>query len=125
YADDRFEDTAEYARSALELESSSSLRAELLCLRGESLRSAGHPREAASAFEEVVDTAAGSPYLAQALFSGAPARGEAGGPAGARAYRDRLLRDRPLTPWATRLKESSARGRESPPPAAAPQAPRP
>src|SRR5262249_41659098 len=50
YAEDRFEDTAEYARSALELETSSSLRAELLCLRGESLLRADHPREAAAAF---------------------------------------------------------------------------
>src|SRR5262249_26336106 len=84
YGEDRFEDAAEYARHAVDLENSSSLRAELLCLRGESLLRAGHPREAAYAFQEVVDTAAGSPYLAQALFSGALAKEAMGDASGAR-----------------------------------------
>jgi len=125
YAEDRFEDAAAYARHALEQESSSSLRAELLCLRGESLLRAGHPREAVADFEEAVDSAPVSPYLAQALFSGALAREAAGDLAGAKAYRERLLRERPLTPWAGRLKESGARGKESRPSAASPTAPRP
>src|SRR5262249_24983285 len=85
FGEDRFEDAAEYARHALDLETSSSLRAELLCLRGESLLRAGHSREAAYAFQEVVDTAAGSPYLAQALFSGAAAKEAMGDASGARA----------------------------------------
>jgi 6-pyruvoyl-tetrahydropterin synthase related domain len=101
--EDRFEDAAEYARHALDLETSSSLRAELLCLRGEALLRAGHPREAAYAFQEVVDTAASSPYLAQALFSGAEAKEAMGDTLGAAADRLRLRRDLPLSPWAQRL----------------------
>jgi hypothetical protein len=103
YGEDRFEDAAEYARHAADLETSSSLRAELLCLRGESLLRAGHPREAAFAFQDVVDTAAGSPYLAQALFSGALAKEAMGDALGARVDRERLRRELPLTPWAKRL----------------------
>ncbi len=110
YGEDRFEDAAEYARHALDREGSTSLRAELLCLRGESLLRAGRPREAAVAFQEVVDTAAGSPYLAQALYSGAVAKDASGDTLGAMADRQRLLRDLPYTPWAQRLKS------ESPPP---------
>jgi hypothetical protein len=105
FGEDRFEDAAEYARHAVDLETSSSLRAELLCLRGESLLRAGHPREAAHAFQEVVDTAAGSPYLAQALFSGAVAKEAMEDALGARADRDRLRRELPLTSWAKRLQE--------------------
>ncbi len=104
YGEDRYEDAAEYARHALDRETSTSLRAELLCLRGESLLRAGHPRDAVSAFQEVLDTAATSPYLAQALYSGAMARDAAGDTLGAAADRQRLLRDQPYTPWAQRLK---------------------
>jgi 6-pyruvoyl-tetrahydropterin synthase related domain len=104
FGEDRFADAAEYARHALDLETSSSLRAELLCLRGESLLRAGHPREAAHAFQEVVETAAGSPYLAQALFSGAKAKEAMGDALGAAADRLRLRRELPHTPWAQRLK---------------------
>ncbi len=111
YGEDRFEDAAEYARHALERETSTSLRAELLCLRGESLLRAGHPRDAVAAFQEVVDTAATSPYLAQALYSGAMARDAAGDTLGALADRQRLLRDQPYTAWAQRLK-SEGRIRE-------------
>jgi hypothetical protein len=75
-----------------------------LCLRGESLLRAGHPREAAHAFQEVVETAAGSPYLAQALFSGAKAKEAMGDALGAAADRLRLRRELPHTPWAQRLK---------------------
>src|SRR4029453_2999325 len=52
FGEDRFEDAAEYARHALDLETSSSLRAELLCLRGESLLRAADPRGAPHAFPE-------------------------------------------------------------------------
>ena len=103
YGEDRFEDAAEYARHALDRESSSSLRAELLCLRGESLLRAGHPREAVIAFQEVVDTAATSPYLAQALFWGAKAKEATGDTLGAAADRQRLSRPAPHS-WAQRLK---------------------
>ena len=85
-------------------ETSSSLRAELLCLRGESLLRAGHAREAVFAFQEVVDTAATSPYIAQALYWGARAREATGDTLGAAADRQRLLRDQPHTSWAQRLK---------------------
>jgi tetratricopeptide (TPR) repeat protein len=109
YGEDRFEDATEYARHALDHEASTSLRAELLCLRGESLLRAGHPREAVAAFQEVLDTAGGSPYLAQALYSGAQAKDAAGDTLGAMADRQRLLRELPHTPWAQRLKGESRR----------------
>jgi hypothetical protein len=101
--EDRFEEAAEYARHALDLETSSSLRAELLCLRGEALLQSGHPREAAYAFQEVVETAPSSPFLAQALFGVASAKDALGDTLGAAGDRLRLRRELPHTPWARRL----------------------
>jgi hypothetical protein len=101
YAEDRFADAAEYARHALTRAAGSSLRPELLCLRGESLLRAGQPRLAAEAFEDVVQEGEG-PYLPQALFGNARAYAAAGNPGAAALARERLLRDHADTPWAHR-----------------------
>ena len=101
YAEDRFADAAEYARHAIVRASGSSLRPELLCLRGESLLRAGQPRLAAEAFEAVVQEGIG-PYLPQALFGNARAYAAARKPGEAALNRVRLLRDHADTPWARR-----------------------
>jgi len=101
YADGRFADAAEYARHALTLATGSSLRPELLCLRGESLLRSDQPLLAAEAFEGVVQEGPG-PYLPQALFGAARAYAAAGHPGDADLARERLLRDHPDTPWARR-----------------------
>jgi len=103
YAEDRWEDAAEYARHALDrTRSDDTRRGELACLRGEALLRAGHPRLAAEAFGLVVDAGSG-PYRPQALYSGALAREAAGDASGAAAWRARLRADYPKTPWADRL----------------------
>jgi TolA-binding protein len=75
----------------------------MLCLRGESLARAGHPREAAEAFSGLVLEAPTSPYVAQALFGGAAAREASGDAEGAAADRERLRKEFSETPWARRL----------------------
>jgi len=106
YAEDRWEDAAEYARHALErTPSDDTRRGELACLRGEALLRAQHPRLAAEAFGQVVDAGSG-PYRPQALFSGALAREAAGDASGAAVWRARLRADYPETPWAERLRPS-------------------
>jgi hypothetical protein len=103
YAEDRWEDAAEYARHALErTPSDDKRRGELACLRGEALLRAQHPRLAAEAFGQVVDAGSG-PYRPQALFSGALAREAAGDASGAAVWRARLRAEYPETPWAERL----------------------
>jgi len=104
YADGRFADAAEYARHGLARAAGSSLRLELLCLRGESLLRAGQPRLAAEAFEAVVESGPG-PYLPQALFGNARAYAAAGKSAEAALARERLLRDHADTPWARRARD--------------------
>jgi hypothetical protein len=101
YAADRFADAAEYARHALTRATGSSLRTELLSLRGESLLRSGQPRLAVDAFEAVVQDGPG-PYLPQALFGAARAHAAVGNPGEARLARERLLRDHLDTPWARR-----------------------
>ena len=106
YAEDRWEDAAEYARHALErTPSDDKRRGELACLRGEALLRAQHPRLAAEAFGQVVDAGSG-PYRPQALFSGALAREAAGDASGAAVWRARLRADYPETPWAERLRQA-------------------
>jgi outer membrane protein assembly factor BamD (BamD/ComL family) len=108
YAAGRFADAAEYARSGLGARSSPSLRAELLCLRGESLLRAGQPHLSAEAFEAVLAEPEPNPYLAQALFGATQAHAAAGETEPARVARERLLRDFATSPWAARaLREPS------------------
>jgi TolA-binding protein len=103
YAGEQWAAAAEYARHALSRAPvSSPLRPELQCLRGESLLRAGDPRGAVAAFETVVSEAAGSPYVAQALFGLSEAQAAAGNEDGARRARVRLRDEYPDTPWARR-----------------------
>jgi 6-pyruvoyl-tetrahydropterin synthase related domain len=102
YAEERFDDAAEYARHALSGDNASPLRAELWCLQGESLLRLGRPREAIEAFEAVVAKLPESPYMPQALFGRALAREAAGEVSGASADRRRLAEEFADTPWARR-----------------------
>ena len=103
FAEERWETAAEYARHAIDLLGAEDVRQhQLLCLRGEALLRAGHPRQAALAFAPVVEAGSG-PHRAQALFSGALAREAAGDAEGAAAWRRSLRSDYPGTPWAERL----------------------
>jgi hypothetical protein len=112
FAEERFEVAAEYARHGLDQiaaaggEGLEPKRQELLCLRGEALLAAGHPRLAVQAFAPLVDAGHG-PYRPQALYSGAVARDAAGDVAGAAAWRASLRREHPRTPWARRLAEAA------------------
>jgi hypothetical protein len=103
YNEGRFEDAAEYSRLAAARSEGLPVRQELLCLRGESLLRAGHPDEAAQAFELVVREFPQGPYVAQALFSGALAQELGGDTRGAAAARQKLADRYPDTPWAHRL----------------------
>ena len=108
YAQEQWENAAELARHASVLVSAADPRRhELLCVEGESLLAAGHPREAALAFETVVDE--GGTHQAQALFSGSRAREAAGDRPGAEAWRRILLESHSGTPWAERQRAESAR----------------
>jgi hypothetical protein len=103
YADERFDDAAEYARHALEAApATDARRGELACVEGESLLRAGHARLAGLAFAPVVEAGSG-PYRPQALYSGALARERAGDGAGALAWRTLLRHEYPGTPWADKL----------------------
>jgi hypothetical protein len=109
YAEERWEDAAEFVRHAITLaRADDPRRAERLCLRGESLLRAGHAREAAEAFRAVVEETPGDPHRPQALFSGALAREAAGDLAGATGWRRLLAREFPGTPWAERLRPAPA-----------------
>jgi hypothetical protein len=102
YSEERWEAAAEYARHAIDrLPPDDARRNEFLCLRGEALLRAGHPREAVMAFTPVVEAGSG-PHRPQALYSGALAREAAGDPEGAAAWRRSLQADHPQTPWAER-----------------------
>jgi hypothetical protein len=110
YAAERWEEAAELARNAsLLVAPADPRRPELLCLEGEALLAAGHPRESALAFEAVVE--GGGPHRAQALFSGARAREAAGDTAGAAAWRRELVEGYAGTPWAERLASAGRGGR--------------
>ena len=108
YAEDRFADAAEYARHALTRATGSSLRPELLCLRGESLLRSGQPRLAAEAFEAVVQEGPG-PYLPQALFGAARAYAAAGN-------RGKRPHPRAAAPRSRRHALGPPRPRREPPP---------
>jgi TolA-binding protein len=102
YGAGRFADAAEYARHALGQGAAAPLRAELLCLRGESLLRAGQARLAAQSFQDVLAQPEPNPYVAQALFGVMEARTADGDAEHARAARDQLLRDFATSPWARR-----------------------
>lgn len=108
FSAERFDDAAEYAHGALSVAPGSPLRAELLCLRGESLLRGGRPRGAAEVFEAVVRDFPSGPYVPQALFGGAQAREAAGDRGLAAQHRQRLLDAFSDTPWAVRLRASGA-----------------
>jgi 6-pyruvoyl-tetrahydropterin synthase-like protein len=107
YGAGRFADAAEYARHALDQGAQAPLRAELLCLRGESLLRAGQARLAAQAFQDVLAQPEPNPYVAQALFGLMQARAADGDTEHARAARDQLLRDFAASPWANRARSVS------------------
>jgi len=108
YAAERWDDAAELARNAAGLASAPDPRgAELLCLEGEALLRAGHPREAALAFGALIDEGGGA-HRPQALYSGARARQAAGQAAGAEAWRRELRQTYAWTPWAERLQRDEA-----------------
>jgi hypothetical protein len=109
YAEERYAEAAEYARHALSRAKDSPLRAELLCLRGESLLRAEQPAGAREAFEAALREPQAGAYLPQALFGLAQAQGAAGNPAEAARTTDRLLREHPETPWARRAAATSGR----------------
>jgi hypothetical protein len=91
----RFADAAEYLRHALAGGGGSGRRAELLCLRGESLLQAGRPREALEAFATVQREQPASPLASRALAGEALAHEALGDHAGAEAARRRLRREPP------------------------------
>jgi hypothetical protein len=103
FARERYVDATEYARSGLELEGPPALRAELLCLLGESLLRAGRPKDAAEAFQTVTRSFPGSPHEAQALFGAVQSLETAGETAAAGPLRKRLAEEFGETPWAARL----------------------
>jgi TolA-binding protein len=107
YGAGRFADAAEYARHALDQGAQAPLRAELLCLRGESLLRASQARLAAQAFQDVLAQPGPNPYVAQALFGLMQARVADGDTENARAARDQLLRDFAGSPWANRARSVS------------------
>jgi hypothetical protein len=102
YAGDRFTDAAEYARHAVARTRDPRLRAELLCLRGESLLRSGEPVQAAEAFETVLEEDPSGPYVPQALFGSAEAHARSGEVEQAARARGRLGAEYPDTPWAKR-----------------------
>jgi hypothetical protein len=104
FSEERYADAAEYARHGVARSAATPpLREELLCLRGESLLRAGQPKHAVAVFETLLRESPESPYVPQALFSGALAREAAGDREGAESDRERLVREHAETPWAKRL----------------------
>jgi len=100
YAAERFAAAAEYARQALDHPPRPEQKGELLSLRGESLLRLQEPQRAREAFEALLAELPQSPYRAQALSGAMRAAQAAGDAQGAAAWRDKLLRDFPDTPWA-------------------------
>lgn len=99
YGTERFDDAAEYFRHALGQTLDPAFRAELACLRGESLLLAGRPQRAALAFGQSLRERPDGPYVAQALFGLATAQEKAGDPARAEVAIRRLRTDFPDNPW--------------------------
>ncbi len=104
FAADRFAEAADRAARALELGVPSEVRAELLCLHGESLLKEGQLQDAAKAFDALLQEAPGSPYAAQALYGAVRAKEGTGNVEAAALQRQRLETEFVETPWAARLK---------------------
>jgi 6-pyruvoyl-tetrahydropterin synthase related domain len=104
FADERFEDAAEFAREAVEqgADDEEGIRSELGAVQGESLLRLGRPAEALPVFDHVFEDAPSGPHAAQALFGSATALEALGQADRARTQRERLLESFPGTPWAAR-----------------------
>jgi hypothetical protein len=104
YAAGRYADAVEYARHAEKRTSDAVRRAEIVCLRAESLLRTGRAAEAADAFDQVLREAGDGPYVPEALYGLSEARAAAGDAAGAAEARARLLAEHGETPWAARAR---------------------
>jgi hypothetical protein len=107
FAAERFAEAADRAARALELGVPSDVRAELLCLRGESLLKEGRRDEAARAFDALLQEAPGGPYVAEALYGAVRAKEGTGDKDAASLQRQRLETEFAGTPWAQRLKSDA------------------
>jgi 6-pyruvoyl-tetrahydropterin synthase related domain len=104
YSAQRYAEAAERASRALGLGVPAEVRAELLCVRGESLLEEGQLGDAAKAFDALLLESPRSPYAAQALYGAVRAKERAGASAAAAPQRLRLETEFATTPWAERLK---------------------
>jgi len=100
----RYAEAAERASRAIGLGVPAEVRAELLCLRGESLLEAGQLQDAAKAFDALLLESPRGPYTAQALYGAVRAKERTGAVAAAAPQRRRLETEFAATPWADRLK---------------------
>lgn len=103
YAEGRHGDAAEYLLHAIRRSQDPDLRAEMSCLRGESLLQGGRPAEAVPEFERALQELPDGPHAAQALFGLGEAQERSGRGPEAADTRDRLRQVFPQTPWAARL----------------------
>ncbi len=104
YSARRYAEAAERASRALALGVPAEVRAELLCVRGESLLEEGQLGDAAKAFDSLLLESPRSPYAAQALYGAVRAKERMGASAAAGPQRRRLETEFATTPWAARLK---------------------
>jgi hypothetical protein len=100
YREQRFAEAAEYLRHALARGGGGDRRAELLCLRGESLLNAGQPRDALAPFAVLRQEQPAGPLVPRALAGEALAWEAMGDLAGAESARRRLLEEFPASEWA-------------------------
>ena len=107
YAAQRFAEAADRAARAMDLGVPTDVRAELLCLRGESLLKEGRQEEAAKAFDALLLEAPGGPYAAEALYGAVRAKEGTGNKNAAALQRQRLETEFGGTPWAQRLKSDT------------------
>ncbi len=99
YAAQRYDAALSASTRALESGAPSELKAELLCLEGESLLRLGRFVEAVRAFDAVIEGPR-DPHLAQALSGAARARAGLGDESTAASLRRRLEAEFGDTPWA-------------------------
>ncbi len=99
YSAQRYEAALSASTRALDAGAPSELRAELLCLEGESLLRLGRFAEAVRAFDAVIEGPR-DPHLPQALAGAARARAGLGDESTAESLRRRLQAEFGDTPWA-------------------------